>query len=130
MEFYTCCFYNANQIRRRNQRTSTVVVANKQFNYMFFRPNEDGPDILVNQVVESDRTFEYSLHIPVIQSKGALHQFILGSASAQHDQYATYLRFCCCLIVFNKKCILTGLWMEGEQHFRTSSSCHVCTHGI
>ncbi|KAF8116879.1 hypothetical protein N665_0014s0139 [Sinapis alba] len=231
VELYKRHVYNTNEMRRRNQRTSAVVVEGKEFTRTLFRTNADGPDILVDQAVARDRTFYYNLRLPVIQSRAALHQFISGSASAQqeldrvtperrvhnslvnewswsrvtnnifryvansvdlstltaadrfacycneafgeliildeevyhpsqviptfegmdqpcplcdrnytldyapmlahyNDPYANYLRFFCCSRVFHRRCILPWLWMEGEQHFRTSSSCPVCTNGI
>ncbi|RID69237.1 hypothetical protein BRARA_C01338 [Brassica rapa] len=233
VELYTRRIHDANEMRRRNQTTSEVGVEGKKFSRRLFRANDGGPDILVNQVVQSPRTFYYNLPLPVIQSRRAFRQFISASPSAQQElnrvtpprrvhnslvnewswssvsshivrhvsesidlstltpadrfacycdeafgdlfildeemnntgqevpqfegiwvdepcplcnenylldyapmpahhnaPYPDYLRFFCCSTVFHRRCILPWLWIKGEQHFRTSSSCPVCTNQI
>ncbi|KAG2333132.1 hypothetical protein Bca52824_004312 [Brassica carinata] len=81
VELYRRHCYNAAEMRTRNQN-SEVVVEGKKFTRTIFRPN-DGPDILVNQVVQSGRTFYYKLPLPVIRSAGGFRRFISDSELAQ-----------------------------------------------
>ena len=48
------------EMRTRSEKSYAVVVEGKKFSRTLFRTN-DGPDILVNQVVQSGRTFYYNL---------------------------------------------------------------------
>ncbi|KAF2616113.1 hypothetical protein F2Q70_00007996 [Brassica cretica] len=85
VELYTRRIHDANEMRIRNQTTSEVGVEGKKFSRTLFRANDGGPDILVNQVVQSPRTFYYNLPLPVIQSTRAFRQFISASPSAQQE---------------------------------------------
>lgn len=85
VELYTRHVYNANEMRVRRQEYSAVGVNGKKFSRTIFRTNDDGPDILVDQVVQSEGTFYYNLRLPAIRSRRTFREYISTNPTAQQE---------------------------------------------